>query len=74
MRTSAQLLPPTEGGYLSTMELNFNEADFLMHCIELFVGHTDSIFMDDEMKEVMMDPNQINGLFLRIQEAKFERD
>ena len=56
------------------MELNFNEADFLMHCIELFVGHTDSSFVDDEMKEVMMDPNQINGLFLRIQEAKFERD
>ena len=74
MQVPGLALPPTEGGYLSTMELNFNEADFLMHCIELFVGHTDSSFMDDEMKEVMMDPNQINGLFLRIQEAKFERD
>ena len=73
MQVPGLALLPTEGGYLSTMELNFNEADFLMHCIELFVGHTDSSFMDDAMKEVMMDPNQINGLFLRIQEAKFER-
>lgn len=73
MQTSAQRLPPTEGGYVSTMELNFNEADFLMHCIELFVGNSDANFMDDEMKEVMMDPTQINDLFLRIQESKFGR-
>lgn len=53
------------------MQLNFNEADFLMHCIELFVGHTDASFMDDEMKVVMMDPTQITDLFLRIQESKF---
>jgi hypothetical protein len=44
-----------------------------MHCMNC-LSVTDSSFMDDEMKEVMMDPNQINGLFLRIQEAKFERD
>jgi hypothetical protein len=55
------------------MQLNFNEADFLMHCIELFVGYTDASFMDDEMKEVMMSPIQINDLFLKIQEAKFKR-
>ena len=55
------------------MQLNFNEADFLMHCIELFVGHTDASFVDDEMKVVMMDPTQITNLFLRIQESKFER-
>mgnify|MGYP007121457250 CR=1 FL=1 len=53
------------------MELNFNEADFLMHCIELFVGNSDANFMDDEMKEVMLDPTQINDLFLRIQKSKF---
>jgi hypothetical protein len=53
------------------MQLNFNEADFLMHCIELFVGQTNSSFMDCEMKEVMMDSTQINDLFLRIQESKF---
>lgn len=53
------------------MQFNFNEADFLMHCIELFVGHTDSSFMDCEMNEVMMDSTQINDLFLRIQESKF---
>ena len=50
---------------------NFNEADVLMHCIELFVGQTNSSFMDCEMKEVMMDSTQINDLFLRIQESKF---
>ena len=54
------------------MQLNFNEADFLMHCIELFVGHTNSSFVDDEMKEVMMDPAQITDLFLRIQPYKFQ--
>ena len=55
------------------MKLNFNEADFLMHCIELFVGYTDASFMDCEMKEVMMDSSQITDLFLRIQESKFGR-
>ena len=73
MQTPGQLLPPTEGGYLSTMELNFNEADFLMHCIELFVDHTDASFMDCEMEEVMMGPSQIKDLFLRLQESKFVR-
>jgi len=57
------------------MKLNFNEADFLMHCIELFVGYdADSSFMDCEKKQVMMDPTQINDLFFRIQKAKFGKD
>ena len=43
-----------------------------MHCIELFVGHTDCSFVNDEMKEVMMDSAQITDLFLRIQQYKFE--
>jgi len=55
------------------MQLNFNEADFLMHCIELFVDYTDANFMDTQMNEVLMDSNQINNLFLKIQEAKFAR-
>jgi hypothetical protein len=52
------------------MELTFNEADFLMHCIELFAGYADANFMDDEMKQVLMDSSQINDLFLRIQDCK----
>jgi hypothetical protein len=55
----------------NTMELTFNEADFLMHCIELFAGFSDASFMDGEMKEVMMNPKQINDLFLKIQDFKF---
>jgi len=55
------------------MQLNFNEADFLMHCIELFADYTDVSFMDTQMNEVVMDSSQINDLFLRIQEAKFAK-
>jgi len=53
------------------MELTFNEADFLMHCIDLFTEYQQTNFMDDEMKQVLLDSSQINDLFLRIQDFKF---
>ena len=53
------------------MELTFNEADFLMHCIDLFTEYQQTNFMDDEMKQVLLDSSQINDLFLRIQDSKF---
>jgi hypothetical protein len=56
------------------MELNFNQADFLMHCIDLycndFNGDT-ACFTDTEGSEIMMDFQQIKDLYLRIQEHKF---
>jgi len=76
VRTLAQLLPPTEGGYSSAiMTFTFNEADFLMHCIELFSEDTRSStppsFTDQEGKEVVLDSKQIENLYLRIQDLKF---
>jgi len=57
------------------MEFTFHEADFLMHCIELycvdFGAGTPSSFTDDEGKEVVLDHKQIEALYLRIQECKF---
>jgi hypothetical protein len=53
------------------MDLTFNEADFLMHCIELFAANSTSDFLDDELKTVCLTSDQITDLFLRIQEAKF---
>lgn len=73
MQTLLQFLPPTEGGYLLTMELNFNEADFLMHCIDLFTEYSECSFIDPGTKEVMLDFKQIEDLFLRIQDSKFAR-
>jgi hypothetical protein len=63
---------------LSIMQLNFNEADFLMHCMELFCVDlgtgTPASFTDDEGKQMVMDHEQINALFLRLQEVKFLND
>jgi hypothetical protein len=57
------------------MELNFNEANFLMHCIELFVGYeTDCVFVDCEKNQIIMNSTEINDLFLKIQDIKFERN
>lgn len=53
-----------------TMELNFNEADFLMHCIECFVAFEEVAFTDQERKEVVLNSQQITDLFLRIQSER----
>lgn len=53
------------------MQLTFNEADFIMHCIELFAAGSTPDFLDQELKAVCLNSDQINDLFLRIQESKF---
>jgi hypothetical protein len=57
------------------MQLNFNQADFLMHCIELFCvdfgAGTPPSFIDDEGNETLLDHKQIEDLYLKIQEFKF---
>ena len=53
------------------MDLSFNQADFLMHCIEVFTfGNEDSSFIDTD-GTILMDPEEINKLYLKIQELKF---
>jgi hypothetical protein len=58
---------------LNTMlELTWTEADFLMHCIEVFAnGDKEYSFnsaADD--KELSLNMQQIDSLFLRIQDAR----
>jgi hypothetical protein len=71
VQTLVQLLPPTEGGYLPKMELNFNEADFIMHCIESFTDYDEVSFLDEQRRQVVLTYEQISDLFIRIQELKF---
>jgi hypothetical protein len=53
------------------MNLSFNQADFLMHCIEVFTfGNEDSSFIDTD-GTILMDSEEINKLYLKIQELKF---
>jgi hypothetical protein len=53
------------------MNLSFNQADFLMHCIEVFIfGNEDSSFIDTD-GTILMDPEEINKLYLKIQALKF---
>jgi len=55
------------------MTLTFNQADFLMHCIEVFVlgnGNEDAKFTDI-YGNVLLDNDEITEVFLKIQELKF---
>ena len=53
------------------MELNRNERDFLMHCMELFADGSETVkFLTYDETEVLMDYDQINDLYLRIQDVK----
>jgi hypothetical protein len=57
------------------MDLTFHEADFLMHCMDLFCLDFSSdippSFTDDERKEVYLNHKQLKDLYLRLQELKF---
>jgi hypothetical protein len=60
------------------MDLTFNQADFLMHCIEVFVlgnGNEDAKFEDAKFTDiygnVLLDNDEITEVFLKIQELKF---
>lgn len=71
-------LPTAEMGtalLLNVMQLNFNQADFLMHYIDLFCvdfgAGTPASFTDIEGKEVILDHKQIEDLYLKIQKFKF---
>ena len=53
------------------MKLNCNERDFLMHCIELFVDGSETVkFLNYDETEVLMDYEQMNNLYFRIQDSK----
>ena len=53
------------------MDLTFKQADFLMHCIEVFTfGNEDSSFTDID-GTILMGTEEINELYLKIQELKF---
>jgi hypothetical protein len=70
-RIPHSVLPPTEGGYLSKMELTFNEADFIMYCIESFTNYDEVPFLDEQRRQVVLTYEQISDLFIRVQELKF---
>ena len=54
--------------YRDPMEVNRNERDFLMHCMELFANGCETVkFLTYDETEVLMDHDQINDLYLRIQ-------
>lgn len=57
------------------MDLTFHEADFLMHCMDIFcVNFGQDIppsFTDDEGKEVYLNHKQLKDLYQRLQERKF---
>ena len=54
------------------MKLNRNERDFLMHCIELFADGSETVkFLNYDETEVLLDYEQMNNLYLRIQDGKF---
>ena len=53
------------------MELNRNERDFLMHCMELFADGCETVkFLTYDETEVLMDYDQINDLYFRIQDSE----
>jgi len=53
------------------MKLSCNERDFLMHCIELFGDGSETVkFLNYDGTEVLMDYEQINDLYNRIQDGK----
>ena len=55
------------------MNLTFEQADFLMHCIEVFAlnnGNENAKFTDI-YGNVLLDNDEITEVFLKIQELKF---
>ena len=55
------------------MELNRNERDFLMHCMELFADGCETVkFLTYDETEVLMDYDQINDLYFRIQDIEVD--
>lgn len=55
------------------LQLTDTEADFVMHCIEIFgdgVYGENTKFLDHDMTTVLMDSKQINDLWLRIQDNR----
>jgi hypothetical protein len=53
------------------MDLTFNQADFLMHCIEVFVLGNEDVKFTDIYGNVLLDNDEITEVFLKIQELKF---
>ena len=53
------------------MDLTFNQADFLMHCIEVFVLDNEDVKFTDIYGNVLLDNDEITEVFLKIQELKF---
>ena len=69
-------LPPAEMGtalQLNTMlQLTWTEADFLMHCIEVFADGDEKVtFKSVDGEEIALTTQQIDDLFLRIQDIRF---
>lgn len=54
----------------AAVSLTFQEADFLMHCIEDWCGKCEDDFLDFD-GTVMLTYKQIEELWERIQEQKF---
>ena len=51
-------------------ELTYNEADFLMHCIEVWADGKEEPFLNASGDGVALTFDQINELFLRLQTAR----
>ena len=63
---------------LKIMQLDFYQADFLMHCIELYCVDFGAgtppqytINLRDDKNEIVFDHKKIEDLYLKIQEFKF---
>jgi hypothetical protein len=54
------------------MDLNWKEAEFIMHCIELFAdGNKSYSFTTDDGRQVLLSTQQVDDLYQRVQQIKF---
>ena len=57
---------------VNTMDFNWKEADFIMHCMELFAnGNKEFPFTTDDGRNILLTTKQIEDLFQRTQQIKF---
>jgi hypothetical protein len=54
------------------MNFNWKEAEFIMHCIELFAdGNKSYSFTTDNGRQILLSTEQVDDLYQRVQQIKF---
>jgi hypothetical protein len=75
VQSPGQLLPSAEIGTAqqsNTLDFNWKEADFIMHCMELFAnGDKEFPFTGDNRRDILLTTKQIEDLFQCVQQIKF---